>query len=344
MKQIDERDIMFARMAYRQGTKEYDDYYANHSDKKAIDDALRAKPSLCSEGMPTYHALLSPAADANFILLSELRKYCEGNPAPNKTVVEKVEITTLLKNLGHHYGAVDVGMVQVDDLFFYSHRGRHPEIYGEKVDNSLNNAIVFTVKMNPEVMNTAPQVSACIEASKAYVDAAIIGLQLSYYIRQLGYNARCHMDGNYLVLATPLAVQAGLGQVGRNGLLLSKTDGCCVRIGVVTTNLPLENEWANNDNTQMFCKLCGLCAKTCPAKTISTSNNPKDWKIDQEACYTIWRSIGTDCGICISACPIGQGITVEEINVMTESDMCGFIEQYKKENGTRKYRKDKYFL
>jgi ferredoxin len=27
------------------------------------------------------------------------------------------------------------------------------------------------------------------------------------------------------------------------------------------------------------------------------------WQIDQEACFTLWCKIGTDCGRCVSVCP-----------------------------------------
>ena len=105
----------------------------------------------------------------------------------------------LIKKLALHYGALDAGIAKADEDFYYSYRGRHSENYGEKVDTSLSTAIVFTVEMKQDIINTAPQVSAGVEASKAYVDAAIVGLQLAYYIRALGYSARCHMDANYLM-------------------------------------------------------------------------------------------------------------------------------------------------
>jgi ferredoxin len=32
------------------------------------------------------------------------------------------------------------------------------------------------------------------------------------------------------------------------------------------------------------------------------------WKIDHDNCYERWRSLGTDCGICLSTCPFSHGI------------------------------------
>lgn len=344
MKRIDERDTMFARMGYELGSKEYEDYYSANPDKKGIDDELRSKNGLCSPNSPTYDPMLTPAIDANFMFLSHIRHLAEGEPLCKKKDVDPQEITKIIKNLTQHYGAMDVGIAYADERFYYSHRGRHKENYGETVDTSLRNTIVYTVEMTKDAINTAPQASACVETSKAYVDAAIIGMQISYYIRNLGYNARCHMDGNYLVLATPLAVEAGLGEMGRNGLLVSRKNGCFVRIGVVTTDMPLVYDEKSDLNIQRFCRLCKLCIKTCPAKTISNSDDPDQWKIEQEKCYNTWRNIGTDCGICICACPIGQDISVEDIKGMSDDEIEAFVDGYRAKYGTRKRTRGKYFV
>ena len=37
---------------------------------------------------------------------------------------------------------------------------------------------------------------------------------------------------------------------------------------------------------------------------ISTDINVvQRWQIDQEACYTLWCVLGTDCGRCVKVCP-----------------------------------------
>ena len=40
-------------------------------------------------------------------------------------------------------------------------------------------------------------------------------------IRRLGYPARAHIDGNYRVIAPLVARDAGLGEIGRMGLLMT---------------------------------------------------------------------------------------------------------------------------
>jgi len=340
---VDERDVMFSRMSYKAGTDEYNDYYSKNPDKKQLDDELRAKLNLCAQGTPTYDELLCAAIDANFMFLSDIKHLAEGRPCGDQKKIDKTEIAIYIKRLAKHYGALDVGVCLVDDEYFYSKRGRHPEVYGEDVDMSLKNAIVFSVKMEQDLINTAPKAGACIEASKAYVDAAIIGMQISYLIRNLGYNARCHMDGNYLLRATPLAQKAGIGQVGRHGILITKSNGSFARLGVITTDMDIDYDKSNDFGVVEFCRLCKMCAKTCPAQTITSSDDVSDWYIDQEKCYSVWRNIGTDCGVCLSTCPIAQGLEVSEISKMSEDEKKEYIEKYKAENGPRKYFKGDYF-
>ena len=340
----DERDIMFARMEYKPGTPQYRDYYGRHPEKKVIDDELRSRAELFSPKTPTFDSVLSPATDANFDLLSDIRHLCEGKPASVKIEIEPAEAAKAIKNLSLHYGAIDVKFTIADNNFYYSRRGRLSGYYGDEVDTGLQNIIVFLVEMAEEPVNTAPAISESVESSKAYIDAAVIGLQISYLIRRLGYNARCHMDGNYLLPMVPIAIKAGLGIRGRNGLLISHVNGCFVRIGAVTTDMPLAFDQVQPIDFNRFCNICRLCIKTCPAQTISESQNPADWFIDQEKCYSRWRNFGTDCGICISSCPIGQEISIEKIKNMTDVEIIKFIDGYKEKYGTRKRTQGKYFL
>lgn len=343
MERKDERDVMFSRMQYKEGTPQYTDYYSRHPEKKEIDDELRSRSEIFTEGTPAFDNILSPAADVNFKLMADMRHLCEGVPVSNKTIVDPEEMSRVLKNLTIGYGAVDVSITELNDDFFYSYRGRHPEVYGEKPDTNLKNAVIFTVEMNPEPLNTSPAVSEGVVTSRAYVEAAVIGLQISYLIRELGYNARNHMDANYLLPLVPAAVKAGLGDKGRNSILISRTNGCFVRIGAVTTDMPLVYDAREPLGVERFCKICRRCIKTCPAQTITDSSNPDDWKIDQELCYGRWRHFGTDCGICISTCPIGQDIPAEDIAGMSNKEIAEFINDYNEKYGTRKRTLGKYY-
>lgn len=311
MKRIDERDTMFARMNYKEGTAEYEDYYKRNPEKKDIDEAIRSKPNLCSEGTMSYDPINSPMAEVAFMFLGDIKQLSDGPVNSSKLEVDAETITKRIKGLAKQYGAKLVGITKLNDYHYYSHRGRHIENYGEEVVPSHKYGIVFAVEMNKEMLNRAPMVSEVIETSKAYVDVSILGMVLSYYIRHIGYEARNHMDANYLLVAPLVARDAGLGEIGRNGILTTREFGSRVRLGIVSTNLELIEDKPSGFGLHDFCGLCGNCALTCPGKAIPRDemqeiNGEKRWRISQENCYSMWRNLGTDCGICLTSCPFSQ--------------------------------------
>ena len=147
------------------------------------------------------------------------------------------------------------------------------------------------------------------ESAQKYVEAAKISNIVAAYIRQFGYRARAHNDANYDVLCVPIAVESGLGELGRMGLFMHRTHGPCVRLAIVTTDLELPDSPQKPDLYMgEFCRICKKCADNCPSKSISkgeepSSRNVRHWSILQEKCFSYWKTIGSDCGLCISACP-----------------------------------------
>ncbi|GAA0719883.1 reductive dehalogenase domain-containing protein [Clostridium malenominatum] len=347
MKRIDERDTMFSRMNYAEGEFPYEDYYSKNPDKLEVDKEIRQKPNLCGPGTMSYNPINSPIAVASFKFLGDIMHLSEGEANGVKTPLDKKIATKRLKGLATLYGASLVGTLKMKDYHYYSHRGRHKEVYGEEVNNLLPYGLVFAVEMDKEMINRAPQISEIIETSKGYVNASIIGMVLSYYIRELGYNARNHMDANYLTVAPLVAQDAGLGQIGRNGILTTKEYGSRVRLGIVTTDLELLEDSPIDFGLEDFCNLCGNCAITCPGKSIPKGQQ-KDidgsfrWQINQESCYDRWRSLGTDCGICINSCPFSQGINMAEINTFKDNKeaILRCLKEYRDKYNIRPYIKD----
>ena len=148
-----------------------------------------------------------------------------------------------------------------------------------------------------------------MESAHKYLTSGAIAVQLAETIRNLGYPARAHIDGNYRVVCPLVARDAGLGEIGRMGLLMTPELGPRVRIAVVTTDLPLVTDERERDYTTIdFCVKCKKCAEACPSQAISFDDRAdidgvRRWQIDQEACFTLWCKMGTDCARCIAVCP-----------------------------------------
>lgn len=337
MKQIDERDVMIARGSYTEGTFRYNDYYSKNPDKKATDDRLRSLPEMFCPGGEEYDLINSPIAEANFEFLADISRFCEGKVNPNRVSVNTEEITHKLKQLAFHYGAKLVGTVSMQDYHYYSHRGRQEDSYGQKVEPTHKFGIAFAVEMDRVMINNAPKVAEVIETSYGYVKAAIIGMQISYYIRSLGYDARNHMDGNYLVVCPLVAWDAGIGEIGRMGLLVTKEYGPRVRLGVVTTELPLIADGRADFGVQEFCRICNKCSKVCSGEAIPSGDKElidgvSRWQIVQEKCYEQWRVKGTDCGECLKVCPFSQGLDLRQVEKLQENpgNMISLLKEYNK--------------
>lgn len=313
MKRIDERDIIFSRANYKRGNDNYEDYYTRNPQNKAIDDSLRSRPNICEEGTMTYNEVNSKMATAAFDFLTNITHLCEAKVSDEKVQANTKIITKRIKGFAKHYGAVAVGITELKDYHKYTHRGRLEETYGEEINLDHKYAIVFGYEMSADMINRSPMLPEVIETTKGYVGVSIIGMLLSNFIGSLGYEARNHMNMNYLVMAPLLAKDAGLGDIGRNTILTNKDYGSRLRIGVVTTNLELEVDEPIDFGLEDFCNMCKKCSFTCPSQSLT--NEPKfdengnyQWLIDVETCYTKWRYLGTDCGMCISACPFSQDL------------------------------------
>ncbi len=124
--------------------------------------------------------------------------------------------------------------------------------------------------MRVNMITHGPTSSVLQESAQKYVEAAKISNILANYIRQFGYPARAHNDANYDTLCVPAAVESGIGELGRMGILMHRDHGPCVRLALVTTTLDLPDSPIPSPNYMgEFCKICKKCADNCPSRSIS---------------------------------------------------------------------------
>ena len=345
MPRIDERNVMFSRITRTEETKEYKDYYNAHPENKEFDDSLRAMAQTIANKARSFDKLNSPIVDSTFEFLSDIKGFVDGGvKATNKIETSPEIFTKRIKGLAKLYGAKLTGVAELDESYYYSYRGRTDKVYGEKVEAKLPYTFVFAVEMNSDYINTAPALSQSIEVTKGYVDAAIIGMIISYYIKSLGYEARNHMDGNYLMVLPLAAKAAGLGDIGRSGLLVTPEYGARIRLGAVSTDMPLLKSEPSLFKIKDFCELCGRCAKLCPANAISkeaplTEYNVERWQIRQELCFKKWIEFGTDCGICVTSCPFSLPLEKSDIEEYYKDPI--YTNEILKKIGITEYRKRK---
>lgn len=336
----DERDITFSRMAMNEEDQEI--YYARFPKKRAVDTELREssweKPMGDSVGYKLFDALEKSYYDVQDVIKKHANKCA---PKCEPICKDANRLTRAINDIMPMLGVEAWGIAKMEDLDYYSFHGRGPH-KNEPIEPIYQYAIVYLTSMDKDMNNRAPRFETMLATIQGYTDVALIGMRVASYINQVGYSADNNMSARYKAIMPPLGQKAGLGSIGRHGLLVTKKWGTRVRLGAVLTNMPLIPNEKEAFDIKSFCTICGLCAKCCPGKAIDTGPLPKmGWKISDTDCYRIWMAVGTDCGVCLSACPFSQGVDEKLFdNIKNEEVINEILKTHKEKYGLRKYLKE----
>ncbi len=108
--------------------------------------------------------------------------------------------------------------------------------------------------MDHDLTRTAPSALAGTATGLGYSLDSVVLLTIAQYIRNLGYQAIPSM--NDTALAIPYALEAGLGEYGRHGLLMTPEFGPRLRLGKIFTDMPLQRDHPKSAGVERFCDGC----------------------------------------------------------------------------------------
>ena len=164
MKKYDERNTFFSRLNLKKDSLIYKDYYRDKPEQKIKDDPFRNssfRDALKKD--EKFKKLFSPLSKNNKVLIKSLFDTVE-----NFEILEKQDVKPSfaknIKEITKYFGAVDVGIVKLNEFSYYSHSGGISESlgldnYGEKISPKYSHAIVFTILMKKELINRADRKS-----------------------------------------------------------------------------------------------------------------------------------------------------------------------------------------
>ena len=301
VQRIDERDTMFSRRELEPGSKRFDDYYRRRPQHQAPDEKFRSKPGWLQPGSRYFDPVLFAATMSIFKELEALYPRVDEEPERKSLASAPSSFTDSVLSMALRLGAHSAGITPIYDYHVYSVGGRGDR-YGKEFNAWHRFAIALTVEMDYQMMRAAPEAPTVVESARQYYRAGKMAVELAEYIRSCGYVARAHIDANYHVVCPLVARDAGLGEIGRMGLLMTPALGPRVRIAVVTTDMPLlPSKVLPGQVVTDFCRRCKKCANACPGRAIPfghemETGSVRRWQISSESCYTYWCQAGTDCG------------------------------------------------
>ncbi len=228
------------------------------------------------------------------IMASRLTSELEPTTEPNGE-----DLTELIKQKARELGFCEVGITAFDHRYTYQSKKNLLTYYPS--------VICLVYEQDFEPTQTIPSVDAEIVHSSTYRTEGAAALELGNFIRSHGYHAQVTGSGDAPGPYIPMFVEAGVGQLGACGYLLTPHVGNRCRLVSVTTDAAVTYDKPVDYGIHAFCQVCQVCVNRCPGRALMRD---KIWwrgleknKLYFKRCRPVMaRYLG--CGVCMKVCPI----------------------------------------
>ena len=208
------------------------------------------------------------------------------------------DVTQEIKARARELGFGEVGISKFDTRYVYKSKRRWVK---------FPHAVCLAYEQDYEPTQTIPSREAEGPHFGTYRIMSAVALELADYIRSLGYHAQVHHPLDNSSVFLPMFVEAGLGQLGANGQLLSPHFGSRARLMIVTTDAIVTYDEPVDYGIQSFCSVCQVCVNRCPGRALLRD---KVWwrgvqkqKVIYKRCRPVMARYD-QCGICMKVCPV----------------------------------------
>ncbi|MHA2462887.1 MAG: 4Fe-4S binding protein [Candidatus Thorarchaeota archaeon] len=227
------------------------------------------------------------------------------NPS-NPSASAKGEFLEQLREFSHSLGIGIIEYIKLPrDLIF------------QKFGVIFENAIVLAMEMDKDKIDKAPSQETMNMVFETYDSLGIAANNIAAFLREQGYAAQADHPLGGTVLYPPLAQKAGIGWVGKHGILITPEYGPRVRLAAVYTsiqNLPF-SDGNSHAWIEEYCTICGLCIKQCPPQAILEDTVMHDTglmtNISQQDCFEYFIQF-YGCSVCVKACPFSKSTDAYE--------------------------------
>jgi NAD-dependent dihydropyrimidine dehydrogenase PreA subunit len=231
--------------------------------------------------------------------LRDIARVAKQSPAaaPGRASQRSRELAELIRAESKRLGLSEIGFAQGDVKYTFE----------GFADPSGYNVVVCVIEQDWAATQTAPSLRAERAAFRSYGELTARVAALASYIQGLGYMARPNEFASGEAMTIHYAVEAGLGQLGLNGQLLTPRAGSRARLALITTDAPVELDKPVDYGVHKICDTCQICVRRCPVGAIPKTRRPHRGvvkaKLNTARCYpTVVQAHG--CAICMKTCPV----------------------------------------
>jgi ferredoxin len=222
-----------------------------------------------------------------------------------RPALSSADLTQSVKERAAEIGLSAVGVARYDPMYTFG---------SDPADRPGDIVIVCALEQSWAATQSIPSVRAEVAHQVTYARMDPMLRQLADFIESLGFRA---VPGNGGV-AIHYAVEAGLGQLGLNGQLLTPFAGSRCRLMLIQTDMPLTVDRPVDYGIPAICDACQVCVRRCPTGAIT---NRRQWhrgvykaKIKTERCVPMVAQMH-GCAVCMKVCPVqryGLSAVLEE--------------------------------
>jgi reductive dehalogenase len=254
-------------------------------------------------------------ADRRQFLTTVINRDTKGKVNAKRVAVDDpAAMTRHIKTVAQYMGADVVGIAKAHPTFLYAgsryvQDGTAQDAYETQTPEELVRKFPYVIQATTAWDYNKLQAHRHHIGDSAYHVSQMKGVlvlkALEGYIKELGYTA---LRG----VVTPQAagVAGGIGELGRNGLVINKTYGARIHMpDPILTDLPLMADQPVDIGVEDFCKICRKCANTCPTNSIPFGdkvvfNGIEKYKINWLTCYKLRPYVHDQWGSCLTCAAV----------------------------------------
>ncbi len=243
-----------------------------------------------------WHVLAPRLPRMTRVALAERATACV-TPTATADPIDAAELTAAFRRHAAAIGLSAVGVARYDPRYHFV--DYHGQEKGDRV-------VVGFVEQSWEAVQEAPSALSERATFEAFTKVHELMTNLARWLHACGYAAAAEAgDAHGIVIH--YAVEAGLGQLGQNGQLLTPQAGSRCRPTLLTTNAPLEFDSPRDFGVTRICEACQVCVQRCPTGAIPArrwmTRGVEKAKINVSRCLPVMGQ-AYGCAICMKVCPV----------------------------------------